>query len=341
MCVLILSERKIIMKIYRKALIWALSILLCALGVTSLSGCGDSSAKSSSGGKSNSAAATEDEAKAADGLADLGIDPGKVGVFPNVRHDKKNSAGFQLEQPKDGDAIAVIHTGMGDITLRFFPDQAPKAVTNFINLAKSGSYNKTSFHKVIADFAVQGGHCGSADNNPSGTSSYGGVFEDEFCDSLLNLRGAVSMASNSKDSNGSQFLITQTSAEAFKKSGGWTALSKNWDDMKEQLKSYKDSNLLSAFLDENGDRLLNTSAVPESVKKLYEEHGGNPTLDGAYNASDRGCTVFAQVISGMDVVDKIAATKTDKKNVPLERVQINSVEVTAYSANSVTEPAKK
>ena len=329
------------MKIYRKALIWALGIILCALAVTSLSGCGDSSAQSSSAGKSNSAAATEDEAKAADGLSDLGIDPGKVGVFPEVKHDKKNSAGFQLEQPNGGDTIAVIHTGMGDITLRFFPDQAPKAVTNFINLAKNGSYNKTSFHKVIADFAVQGGHCGSADNNPSGTSSYGGVFEDEFCDSLLNLRGAVSMASTSKDSNGSQFLINQTSAEAFKNSGGWTALSNNWDDMKEQLKSYKKSNLLSAFFDENGDKLLNTSAVPENVKKLYEKNGGNPSLDGAYNAADRGCTVFAQVISGMDVVDKIAASKTDKKNVPLERVQINSVEITTYKVNGGATPAEK
>ena len=322
------------MKIYRKALIAVMSMVLCALSAASLSGCGDSSAKSSSGGRSTSAAATEDEAKAADGLAELGIDPGKVGVFPEIMHDKKNSVGFQLEKPKDGDTIAVIHTGMGDITLRFFPDQAPKAVTNFINLAKSGSYNKTSFHKVITDYAIQGGHCGSADNNPSGTSSYGGMFEDEFCDSLLNLRGAVSMASNAKDSNGSQFLINQTSAGAFKNSGGWAALSKNWDDMKEQLKKYKDSNLLTAFLDENGDKLLNTSAVPESVKKLYEENGGNPSLDGAYNAADRGCTVFAQAISGMDVVDKIAASKTDKKNVPLERVQIISMEVTTYPAKS-------
>lgn len=329
------------MKIYRKALILALSIVLCATAVMSLSGCGESSAESSSRAESNSAAATGDEAKAADELSDLGIDPGKAGVFPNVKHDQKNTVGFQLEQPKEGDTIAIIHTGLGDITLRFFPDQAPKAVTNFINLAKNGSYNKTSFHKVIPDFAIQGGHCGSADNNPSGTSSFGGMFEDEFCDSLLNLRGAVSMASTSKDSNGSQFLINQTSAEAFKNSGGWIALSKNWDDMKDQLKSYKDSNLLSAFFDENGDKLLNTAAVPENVKKLYEQNGGNPSLDGAYNAADRGCTVFGQVISGMDVVDKIAASKTDKKNVPLERVQINSVEVTTYKVNGGATPAEK
>ena len=328
------------MKIYRKALISVLGIVLCVSAVMSLSGCGES-VPSSSAGKASGSKATGDEARAADGLSDLGIDPGKVGVFPDVKHDKNNKPGFQLEQPKDGDTIAVIHTSSGDITMRFFPDQAPKAVTNFIKLAESGSYNKTSFHKVIKDFTIQGGHCGSNDNNTSGTSSYGGVFGDEFCDSLLNLRGAVSTASIAKDSNGSQFLINQTSAEAFKNSGGWAALSKSWDDMTEQLKSYKGSNLLAAFLDENGNRLLNTSAVPESVKKLYEQNGGNPKLDGAYNAADRGCTVFAQVISGMDVVDKIAASEVDQKNVPVKRVQINSVEVTTYPVKGGSQPAKK
>ena len=54
------------------------------------------------------------------------------------------------------------------------------------------------------------------------------------------------------------------------------------------------------------------TSVPDSVKQLYEQYGGNPNLDGAFNAADRGQTVFAQVIDGMDVVDKISAVKTDK-----------------------------
>ena len=50
-----------------------------------------------------------------------------------------------------------MHTSKGDIKLRLFADQAPKTVTNFINLAKEGKYDNTIFHRVINDFMIQGG----------------------------------------------------------------------------------------------------------------------------------------------------------------------------------------
>ena len=78
-------------------------------------------------------------------------------------------------------------------------------------------------------------------------------------------------------------------------------------------------------------RFYNTDIVPDDVKKLYERVGGNPTLDGAFNALDRGHTVFAQVFSGMDVVDKIAAVETDPlTNKPVNDVIIDSIEITAF-----------
>lgn len=317
------------MKNNRNALIALLSIFLTAVLAFSFTGCSNSTDKPDDA-QQQSGAATTDEADAPAGLAALGIDPGTVNVYPDVKHDEKNAVGFQLDPPSEGDTVAVIHTTMGDITLRFFPDQAPKAVTNFINLAEANSYDKTSFHRVIADFGIQGGHCGTDENNPNGVSSFGGMFEDEFCDSLFNIRGAVSMANTSKDANGSQFFINQTTAEAFQANGGWSAYDSMWDNVKTRLENYKDSNLISAFIDENGDKFINTDIIPDSVKKLYEENGGNPNLDGAYNAADRGQTVFAQVISGMDVVDKIAAVATDKKNVPNDRVEIKSIEITTY-----------
>ena len=65
--------------------------------------------------------------------------------------------------------------------------------------------------------------------------------------------------------------------------------------------------------------------------KLYEENGGNIWLDGAYNPSDAGHTVFAQVIDGMDVVDKIAAVDVDSTtSKPLEDVTIDTVEIKEY-----------
>ena len=314
------------MKKNRKARLAFVSVTLGAAMVLGISGCGGDEKAS----ETKNSSATAEATKAHAALEDLGIDPAAVGVDPNVLHDEKNTVGFQLDMPAKGDTIAIVHTGMGDITLRFFPDQAPKAVTNFINLAESKSYDNTSFHQVFGGSYIQGGHCGNDENNPNGVSSYGGMFEDEFCDSLCNIRGAVSMANSSQDSNGSQFLINQTTADAFKEKGGWSYYEDSWSNIKEQLENYKDSNLLSAFIEENGDKFLDTELVPDKVKSLYNSNGGNPNFDGAYNAADRGNTVFAQVIKGMDVVDKISAVKTDQNNVPRDRVSIKSVEITTY-----------
>ena len=139
------------------------------------------------------------------------------------------------------------------------------------------------------------------------------------------------MANSAQDTNGSQFFINQTSAEAYKNNGGWARFEKMWQTVKTQLSNYKDSNLLSAFIQKNGNNRYDTEIVPEEVQSLYEANGGNPYLDGAYNAVDRGHTVFAQVIDGMDVVDKIAVVKVDDDDKPVENVVIKSIDITTYS----------
>lgn len=83
-------------------------------------------------------------------------------------------------------------TNHGELTLALFPEHAPKTVANFLGLAKEGYYNGVIFHRIIADFMIQGG-------DPTGTgmggqSIYGQSFEDEFSEALYNLRGALSMA---------------------------------------------------------------------------------------------------------------------------------------------------
>ena len=326
------------MKNHRKALILSTALIV---GATALTGCQTQPEATEQTAPSTAAilpASTGDEA--IKGISNLGISPEELGINPRVLHDS-HKVGFQLEPPQPGDAIAVVHTGMGDFSLRFFPDQAPKAVTNFINLAKDGRYNNTSFHRVINNFIVQGGYVGDDSGAVNGSNYYGGAFEDEFCDKLFNIRGAVSMASSRRDEDGSQFFINHTSAKAFADKGGWTPYETAWANVKSQLLSYKDSNLLSAYVDENGDKFINTDVIPEDVRALYEQQGGNPNLDGAYNAADRGNTVFAQVIDGMDVVDSIAAIETDDKNIPTEIILIKSIDITTYSgetAEPVTEP---
>jgi peptidyl-prolyl cis-trans isomerase B (cyclophilin B) len=100
--------------------------------------------------------------------------------------------------------IATISTTKGDIRLNLFPDKTPLTVLNFVNLSKQGYYDNLSFHRVIADFMIQGG-CPSG----TGTGGPGYKFKDEFSADLKhNKPGRLSMANAGPGTNGSQFFIT-------------------------------------------------------------------------------------------------------------------------------------
>jgi cyclophilin family peptidyl-prolyl cis-trans isomerase len=99
---------------------------------------------------------------------------------------------------------AVLHTGKGDITVELFADKAPRTVNNFVFLASQGYYDGTIFHRVIANFMVQGG-----DPTATGTGGPGYKFADEFHPSLRHDKpGVLSMANAGANTNGSQFFIT-------------------------------------------------------------------------------------------------------------------------------------
>ena len=137
---------------------------------------------------------------------------------------------------------AVMHTTKGDIELALFPEVAPKAVHNFIELAKQGYYDGIIFHRVIKDFMIQGG-------DPTGTgmggeSIYGDAFEDEFSAEVFNLYGALSMANAGPNTNGSQFFIVQMNEVP--------------------------ANMLSQLKD---------GGWPEEIIDRYAEKGGTPWLD--------------------------------------------------------------
>ena len=85
---------------------------------------------------------------------------------------------FQTESVKCGDTVATIHTTMGDIKVKLFPQRAPKAVENFVTHAKSGYYDGIIFHRVIKDFMIQGGD--PTATGMGGESIWGKSFEDEF-----------------------------------------------------------------------------------------------------------------------------------------------------------------
>ncbi|KQR18623.1 MULTISPECIES: peptidylprolyl isomerase [Xanthomonas] len=101
--------------------------------------------------------------------------------------------------------IATFDTSRGPIVVELYPEKAPLTVANFVNLAKRGFYNGLSFHRVIADFMVQGG-CPEG----SGRGGPGYRFEDETNNGVGHERGVLSMANAGPNTNGSQFFITHT-----------------------------------------------------------------------------------------------------------------------------------
>lgn len=146
------------------------------------------------------------------------------------------------DEVAENEALVDMNTSMGTITIKLFPELAPKTVENFLTHAKDGYYDGVIFHRVIKDFMIQGG-------DPEGTgrggeSIYGEGFEDEISDRLYNFRGALSMANAGPGTNGSQFFIVQ--------------------------------------LPELPEEGLPPADYPEKVKEEYAANGGTPWLDGKH-----------------------------------------------------------
>ena len=236
--------------------------------------------------------------------------------------DEGTELGYQLDMPEKGEEVVVMTTSMGDISIRLFPQAAPKTVYNFKKLAQQGYYDGLTFHRVIKDFMIQGGD--PEGTGAGGESVWGGTFEDEFSKNLVNLRGSLSMANSGSNTNGSQFFINQAGPVD---SSTWDTVESTYN----MFKSYsKDDQQI--ILESGQYTIPNADLLTDAYKKLYEENGGNYFLDGSYNAFDpqRGHTVFGQVFDGMDVVDKIAAVDTDGNNKPTEDVTIEKVEIVEY-----------
>ncbi len=195
----------------------------------------------------------------------------------------------QLEAIKSGDTVAVMHTSMGDITIKLFPEYAPKTVENFVTHAKNGYYNGLIFHRVIKDFMIQGG-------DPTGTgmggeSIWGRSFEDEFDPELHNLRGALSMANAGPSTNGSQFFIVQADSVPM-----------NMISQMEQL----------------ADR-----GFPSEITEAYKAMGGTPWLDFKHSVFGQ-VTEGMDVVDAIAAVKTVGADKPET-DVVINSIDINVI----------------
>lgn len=105
--------------------------------------------------------------------------------------------------------VVILDTSLGTIRVRLERTQAPITTGNFLQLAQSGFFDKTKFHRVVKNMLIQGGDPLSRESNRDlyGTGGPGYVFEDELSGSLM-VRGVVAMANRGKPgTNGSQFFI--------------------------------------------------------------------------------------------------------------------------------------
>ncbi len=185
-----------------------------------------------------------------------------------------------------------ITTDSGLITIKLY-DKTPLHRNNFINLVSQHYYDSLLFHRVIKNFMIQGGdpdskHAKEGIELGNGGPSY--TIPAEFDTSLFHKRGVLAAARESDDvnplkaSSGSQFYIVQG-------------------------KIFTDAGLDSV------ETYRLKRKIPLWQREIYKTIGGTPHLDMNY-------TVFGEVESGMEVVDKIARAATDKNDRPLQDIRM-------------------
>lgn len=193
-------------------------------------------------------------------------------------------------KPATKESMVIISTEYGDMTIRLY-DQTPYHRDNFLKLAKEGFYNGTMFHRIIKDFMIQGGDPESRNADAAKQLGMGGpgyTLPAEINPDLFHKKGSLSAARTGdqmnpqRRSSGSQFYVVQ----------GKLATD-------EELKMMESRGFVFS----------------DAQKQAYKTVGGTPFLDGQY-------TVFGEVVSGLDVIDKIAAVQTAPGDRPLKDVKM-------------------
>ncbi len=213
-------------------------------------------------------------------------------LYAQVKPIKKPTGTTRIIVTKE--KLVQIKTDMGTIIVKLY-DSTPLHRDNFIKLVKQGFYDSLLFHRVIQDFMIQGGD--PVSKNADSTVQLGNgeapgdMIPAEFKNNLIHKKGALAMARTdnpAKASSNCQFYIVQ---------------GKPVDD-----------NFLNQV--ECNARQTNPGFFyTDAERKIYKTIGGTPFLDQSY-------TVFGEIVSGLDVVNKIAAVAKDQNDRPLKNIRM-------------------
>ena len=240
-----------------------------------------------------------------------------------------------------------IETTMGDIVVELY-NETPKHRDNFIKLAKEGMYDSTLFHRVIRQFMIQAGDPESKTANDTamlGGGDVGYTIPAEFVPKYFHKKGALAAArmgddvNPNRESSGCQFYIVtgRKFREAQLLDMAGQKNNARVDEIFNELarKHMKEIYKLRKAGDNEALLELQDSLEAQAYAQYKEEEpfmftpgqlaaystiGGAPHLDGAY-------TVFGQVVSGIETVEKIEGTKTGKADRPVENVRILKMSV--------------
>ena len=235
----------------------------------------------------------------------------------------------------------IISTNMGDIKIMLY-DDTPKHRDSFLKLAQEGHYDGTLFYRVVKNFVIQGGSSDSK-NAPAGKHiGYGSSklnIDSEFRENRFHKKGAICAPRQPEDINHfkmsdiSQFYIVhgkvykQEELDLIEKATNnpikLKLKKKFYLPHKEELQKLKTENPkeFNRRLREIKQKiafeyaLSNKLEFTDKQREIYTSKGGLPELDGDY-------TVFGEVVSGFNVMEKIAALKTDKNSRPYTDVKL-------------------
>lgn len=221
----------------------------------------------------------------------------------------------QLENPEEGDPIAIVETSVGEFRFVLYPEYSPNAVQNFIELAESGHYNNTYvFHSEENVYAGIGAP-NKDGTMPDGYDESSELIERELHQNLWPFKGAVCSMTTTVDRGLKEMILGGGTYYCGSRLALINSIEFTEEIKTELLSSSEDTTLADAFI----------------------ENGGIPNFS-------QQMTVIGQTYEGLDVIEALTSLETDDNGsykIPKDDIMIISVEISEYSEDGQNDSSEE